>query len=150
MKRVTQIMGEITTASREQSLGIEQENQAIAQMDQVTQQNAAMVEQAVAVAGSLKAQSEDLSSTVGVFMLKETSHGSADEAVAMVERTFASLAENGREATFTDVNSKLSRFRDRDLYVIVYDMNGRNVAHGAKLDSIGQNLLNKKDEDGRL
>ena len=51
VQRVTDIMAEISAASHEQSAGIEQVNQAIAQMDQVTQQNAALVEEAAAAAG---------------------------------------------------------------------------------------------------
>ncbi|MET3372487.1 aerotaxis receptor [Variovorax boronicumulans] len=67
VKRVTDIMGEITTASQEQTSGIEQINQAIAQMDQVTQQNAALVEEASATAQSLQEQAEGLVRAAGVF-----------------------------------------------------------------------------------
>ena len=56
VRRVTDIMGEITAASHEQSAGIAQVNQAIAQMDAVTQQNAALVEEAAAAAESLQDQ----------------------------------------------------------------------------------------------
>ncbi|MDP9910686.1 aerotaxis receptor [Variovorax boronicumulans] len=67
VKRVTDIMGEITTASQEQTSGIEQINQAIAQMDQVTQQNAALVEEASATAQSLQEQAQGLVRAAGVF-----------------------------------------------------------------------------------
>ena len=67
--RVTDIMSEITSASAEQSDGIEQVNTAIAQMDQVTQQNAALVEQAAAAAASMQEQAARLSEVVGVFKL---------------------------------------------------------------------------------
>src|SRR5690606_3663929 len=60
VRRVTDIMGEITAASEEQSAGIEQVNQAVGQMDQVTQQNAALVEEAAAAAASLQEQAEQL------------------------------------------------------------------------------------------
>ncbi|HZE92788.1 MAG TPA: methyl-accepting chemotaxis protein [Rhizobacter sp.] len=149
VKRVTQIMGEITNATREQSLGIDQVNQAVAQMDKVTQQNAAMVEQAAAAAGSLKAQSDELATTVNVFTLKATSHGTSEEAIAMVKKTIAGMAENGIDTTFEEINSKLGRFRDRDLYVAVYDITGRNVAHGANPKLIGRDLIGVKDEDGK-
>ncbi|MDO8652226.1 MAG: methyl-accepting chemotaxis protein [Undibacterium sp.] len=69
IKRVTDIMSEITAASAEQSDGIEQVNQAIAQMDQVTQQNAALVEEAAAAAESLQDQAGNLAQVVGVFQL---------------------------------------------------------------------------------
>jgi methyl-accepting chemotaxis protein len=67
IQRVTDIMGEIASASNEQSRGIEQINQAITQMDEVTQQNAALVEQAAAAAGSLEDQAKHLRAAVAVF-----------------------------------------------------------------------------------
>jgi len=71
VKRVTDIMGEITAASQEQTSGIEQINQAITQMDQVTQQNAALVEEAAAAAQSLQEQAGNLSQIVGTFKLDD-------------------------------------------------------------------------------
>jgi len=70
VKRVTDIMAEISAASVEQSSGIEQVNQAITQMDDVTQQNAALVEQAAAAAESLEEQAEQLTELISTFRLK--------------------------------------------------------------------------------
>jgi methyl-accepting chemotaxis protein len=67
VKRVTDIMGEISAASTEQSQGIEQVNRAITQMDETTQQNAALVEEAAAAAESLQDQAASLSQSVAVF-----------------------------------------------------------------------------------
>jgi methyl-accepting chemotaxis protein len=69
VKRVTDIMAEIMAASQEQSAGIEQVNQAIGQMDQVTQQNAALVEEATAAAQSLQDQAGKLTEVVSLFKL---------------------------------------------------------------------------------
>ncbi len=69
VRRVTDIISEITSASQEQSAGIEQVNQAITQMDEVTQQNAALVEQAAAAAGSLQDQAAELANVVSIFKL---------------------------------------------------------------------------------
>lgn len=69
VKRVTDIMGEITLAGQEQSAGIAQVNQAIAQMDQVTQQNAALVEEAAAAADSMQVQAQELLAVVSTFKL---------------------------------------------------------------------------------
>ncbi|WNV06696.1 methyl-accepting chemotaxis protein [Candidatus Methylospira mobilis] len=69
IKYVTDIMGKITAASREQSSGIEQVNHAISLMDEATQQNAALVEQATAAAESLEEQSNVLAETVHAFKL---------------------------------------------------------------------------------
>jgi methyl-accepting chemotaxis protein len=72
VKRVTDLIGEITSASLEQSSGIGQVNQAITQMDQVTQQNAALVEQSSAAAQSLKEQAARLAEVVSVFKLAQS------------------------------------------------------------------------------
>ncbi|MCC7703866.1 MCP four helix bundle domain-containing protein [Janthinobacterium sp. GW460P] len=70
IRRVTDIMGDIANASHEQSAGIEQVNQAISQMDQVTQQNAALVEEAAAAASSLQDRAVELVDVVAVFRLR--------------------------------------------------------------------------------
>jgi methyl-accepting chemotaxis protein len=69
IRRVTHIMGEISAASREQSAGVAQVGEAVTQMDQATQQNAALVEQSAAAASSLQAQSDQLVQAVAVFTL---------------------------------------------------------------------------------
>ena len=74
VKRVTDIMAEIMAASQEQSIGIEHVNRAIGQMDQGTQQNAALVQEATASAGSLQHQAGHLMDVVSVFKLERSSH----------------------------------------------------------------------------
>ncbi|MEA9676035.1 methyl-accepting chemotaxis protein [Xanthomonas campestris pv. raphani] len=69
VQRVTDIMGEISAASQEQSAGIEQVNQTITQMDETTQQNAALVEEATAAARSMEEQAGHLAEAVSVFKL---------------------------------------------------------------------------------
>ena len=70
VKKVAEIMGEITQASEQQSSGIEQVNRAIGQMDEMTQQNAALVEQAAAAAASMREQAQALLSQVGRFTVE--------------------------------------------------------------------------------
>ncbi|MFJ3045353.1 methyl-accepting chemotaxis protein [Herbaspirillum chlorophenolicum] len=70
VKRVTDIVSEITAATQEQSGGINEVSRAITQMDQTTQQNAALVEQAAAAADSLKGQASNLALVVGRFKLE--------------------------------------------------------------------------------
>ena len=69
VQRVSDIMSEISAASREQEAGIGQVNQAIGEIDAATQQNAALVEQAAAAAESLQVQAGKLTALVGVFKL---------------------------------------------------------------------------------
>jgi methyl-accepting chemotaxis protein len=85
VKRVTDIIGEITAASHEQAQGIEQVNQAIAQMDQVTQQNAALVEEAAAAAQSLQEQADSLSQVVATFKLDDEESAAASPRPAPVQ-----------------------------------------------------------------
>jgi methyl-accepting chemotaxis protein len=87
VRRVTDIMAEITSAGKEQSAGIEQVNEAIAQMDAVTQQNAALVEEATAASQSMQEQAAGLAQLVSVFKL------SADRT-----HTLSAMPRNARAA----------------------------------------------------
>jgi methyl-accepting chemotaxis protein len=78
-RNVTGIVSEISAASEGQSRGIDQINTAMAQMDNATQQNAALVEQAAAAAASLEDQARALVDAVAVFRLRETTRLSAEE-----------------------------------------------------------------------
>ncbi|MXS84542.1 methyl-accepting chemotaxis protein [Nitrosomonas sp. HPC101] len=88
IKRVTDIMGEISAASHGQSLGIEQINQAIAQVDKITRQNTVLVEQAAAASESMREQVDRLSRTVAAFTLEPSS------SQPMVERRGPNRATN--------------------------------------------------------
>ena len=90
IQRVTDIMSEISTASAEQSDGIEQVNRAISEMDGVTQQNAALVEEASAAAVSLQQQADALTTAVSVFKL--AGPALAAPAVTSTKRTALRLA----------------------------------------------------------
>jgi methyl-accepting chemotaxis protein len=87
IRRVTDIMGEISVASAEQGDGIEQINQAVVQMDQVTQQNAALVEEAAAASAAMQDRALSLASVVGVFNLGDGA--AADTAPARPARARA-------------------------------------------------------------
>jgi len=91
IRRVTDIMGEISAASSEQSQGVSQVGEAITQMDQATQQNAALVEQSAAAADSLKTQAGQLVDAVAVFRLSDNTTRHHSSAPAPV-RSSASAA----------------------------------------------------------
>lgn len=78
IRRVTDIMGEISSASAEQALCVAQVGDAVKEIDQTTQQNAALVEEMAAAASSLKSQAQELVSTVGVFRLNNGSQLKTD------------------------------------------------------------------------
>ncbi|MEC4720913.1 methyl-accepting chemotaxis protein [Noviherbaspirillum sp. CPCC 100848] len=77
VKRVNDIMAEITAASHEQSTGLNQVNQAVGRMDQVTQQNAALVEQAAATAESLRQQASSLLQLVSRFEIGDAAQANS-------------------------------------------------------------------------
>ena len=88
VKRVTDIMGEIASASAEQSAGIEQVNMSIIEMDSMTQQNAALVEEAAAAAQSLQDQASELAHVVSIFKLVEgEEQAPAAPAIAQAPKT---------------------------------------------------------------
>jgi methyl-accepting chemotaxis protein len=82
VKRVTGLIGEIADASAEQTAGLEQVNQAISAMDQATQQNAALVEQAAAAAASMRGETGKLSQAIGAFVLPDAAEPASADAVA--------------------------------------------------------------------
>ena len=92
VRRVTDIMGEISAASEEQSNGIDQVAKAVSQMDEVTQHNAALVEEAAAAAQSLETQAEALMVAVAVF---KTDAPAAPAASAAPAKTLSSVSGSG-------------------------------------------------------
>jgi methyl-accepting chemotaxis protein len=82
IKRVTDIVGEISSASTEQSAGVAQIGEAVTQMDQATQQNAALVEESAAAAESLQAQAQQLVAAVAVFKLAQGQRAAGAAAAA--------------------------------------------------------------------
>ncbi len=105
VKRVTDIMADITSASQEQSAGIEQVNQVITQMDEVTQQNAALVEQAAAAGEVLEEQAQMLARTVSFFHM----------AAVVVSGTAPVAAERTRVSNLTRFPAKDAAPRTRPM-----------------------------------
>ncbi|MCX4158064.1 MULTISPECIES: methyl-accepting chemotaxis protein [Paraburkholderia] len=98
VRRVTDIMGEISAASEEQSGGIEQVNRAVVQMDEVTQQNAALVEQAAAAAASLEDQTRQLQAVVNGWKVAGGQTRSVATAAVAAARPQAAARSNGSKS----------------------------------------------------
>jgi methyl-accepting chemotaxis protein len=107
IKRVSEIVAQISAASAEQSLGVQQVGQAVSQMDQVTQQNAALVEESAAAAEGLKQQAHDLVQAVALFKLGTSGHAGA--AAAMAHLPVANDAWNGTERRGEDRAGNVTR-----------------------------------------
>ncbi|MDE2389810.1 MAG: HAMP domain-containing protein, partial [Betaproteobacteria bacterium] len=89
IRNLTDIMSDITSASKEQSSGIEQINQAVTQMDDVTQQNAALVEEAAAAAASLEQQARELVGAISIFNLSQSGVKRAGSVVHLASKRSA-------------------------------------------------------------
>jgi methyl-accepting chemotaxis protein len=90
--QVNSIVSEISAASREQSVGIDEINRAVTQIDQTTQQNAALVEQAAAAAQSMQSQTVALASVVGTFKLADDRHRSDEPQLSLLQRGAPALS----------------------------------------------------------
>ncbi|HEY0847731.1 MAG TPA: methyl-accepting chemotaxis protein [Noviherbaspirillum sp.] len=151
VRHVAEIIKEISAASNEQSAGIESVNQAISQIDGMTQQNAKLVEDAARTASSLNEQAVALLKSVSGFNLGNREHGNADEAVAMVKGGLEFCRAHGKDALIAEIN-KLGkgRFIDRDLYLFVVSVDDSVfVAHGNNPRTLGLGPVSK-DADGKL
>ncbi|MEM5454516.1 methyl-accepting chemotaxis protein [Paraburkholderia phytofirmans] len=101
VQRVTDIMGEIAAASEEQSSGISQVGRAVTQMDEVTQQNAALVEQAAAAAASLQDQAGRLRDTVSAFRVNSADVAVQNSAAVAARRVTATATAAAPQAAAT-------------------------------------------------
>ena len=81
--------------------------------------------------------------------LAKSEFASADEATAMVKQGVAFLKANGKDKGYAAISSKAGPFNDRDLYLVVYGLDGMVHAHGANEKMIGKNLIDLKDVDGK-
>jgi len=75
--------------------------------------------------------------------------GTAAEAEAMVKKAVQLIKTEGKEKAFVEINNPKGTLVDRDLYIFVYDMNGKCVAHGFNPKMIGKDLIEMKDKDGK-
>jgi len=75
--------------------------------------------------------------------------GTKEEAEALVKKAINMIKTEGKEKAFAEINNPKGKFVDRDLYIFVYDLNGKCLAHGFNSKMIGKDLLEMKDADGR-
>lgn len=76
-------------------------------------------------------------------------HASAKDAEAMVKKGITFLKANGNAKGYAEITSKQSQFKDRDLYLVVYGLDGKVWAHGANEKMVGRVLIDLKDVDGK-
>lgn len=83
------------------------------------------------------------------FPAQAAEHGSANEAKAMVQKAIDAMKKHGVEATVAEINKRDGQYQDRDLYVVVYDMNGKNLAH-LNPKMVGKEMFDLIDVDGKF
>jgi cytochrome c len=76
-------------------------------------------------------------------------NATAKEAEAMVKKGIVYIKANGKDKGYAEVTSKQSQFKDRDLYLVVYQLDGKVLAHGANEKMVGRVLIDLKDVDGK-
>lgn len=76
--------------------------------------------------------------------------GSAKDAEAMVKKAIGHIKADGKDTAYTDFTEKKSGWVDRDIYVVVYGMDGKVYAHGQNPKMVGKDLIEMKDADGKL
>lgn len=72
-----------------------------------------------------------------------------DEAVAMVKKAVVFIGQQGADKAYAEITKKGGQFTDRDLYVVVYGLDGKVLAHGANEKLVGKDLLDAQDVDGK-
>ena len=132
-------MSQISTATTEQSTGLNEISCAVAQLDEITQRNAQMVDNAAAQAHSLEERAAGLVKAVSGFRLQQ---GTAGEAVALVERAVAMRNNCTSEAFLHKLTDPASGFHDRDMYVFALNAEGTYLAFGGNRAKVGSSVHN--------
>lgn len=146
VRDVASSMARISESSNEQSNSLGEITTAIRQLDEITQQNAAMVEQAVSQASALQNRASVLAEAVSVFQLQQ---GSADEARRLVEQALSLRRSLGsRDAFVREVTLANNKLFDRDMYVFILDSSGRYLAFGGNPAKVGTRVQDVPGIDG--
>lgn len=144
IREVAESLQVIQSNTAEQSTGLDQIVQALAQIDAITQQNAQMVDAAFHSSSQLKERAEHLAQAVGSFKLRQ---GSADEAARLVKRA-SSLFQTAGERALQQITTAAKDFTDRDMYVFALDRQGHYRAFGGRPEKVGSSVNESPGVDG--
>jgi methyl-accepting chemotaxis protein len=128
----------ISSSSTTQSEGLAAITQTVGNLDEITRENAVLVQESSSASQALVARADKLHEAVGTMRLRQ---GSADEAMALLERAKAHVAEMGRAQALLDFHAADGGYIDRDLYVFSIDRSGVFDAMGANHALVGQSVL---------
>ena len=134
IRTLAHTMSEIATSAAEQSTGLKEISSAVGQLDQITQQNAQMVEYAVAQTETLQGRASTLAQAVASFRLQQ---GTAEEAVALVSQAAQLHRRLGGEQFLRTLTDPAQPYHDRDMYVFALDAAGTYRAFGGNPAKVG-------------
>lgn len=136
----------ISTASAEQSNGLAQISEAIRHLDEITQSNGKMAEDAKDASIDLETRARALTQAVSTFKLRQ---GTADEAYALVKKAAALYHVNGISTLQRITDDHDKAFADRDMYVFAFNRAGQYLAFAGNPAKLQVNLMNVSGLDGR-
>ncbi len=147
VQQVNDLISEIADASSSQSNGVDEISRAVTQLDHVTQQNAALVEEATSVAMSFEEEAARLVDVVGAFKVDRMEE--RDHAVALVKRAAAHVQAVGIEQACRDFKDPNGGFMHGEFYVFANDVNGVQLCNPRSPQADGQVTIDKKDAKGK-
>lgn len=146
--QVTGELGAIARASREQSAGVEEINNAIAQVDAVTQQNAALVEEAAGAAEAFQQEAARLADVVGRF--KTDRNDDRGRVISLVKQAVEHVRRHGVQRACADLNDPHGPFVRGEDYVFALAGNGQQLAYAPDPTIVGRNNVDEKDPTGKV
>ncbi|MCB1996926.1 MAG: cache domain-containing protein [Rhodoferax sp.] len=135
VQTVSQTLRGIADSSSQQSAGLQEITASVGSLDEITRENAALVEQSSTASHALVNRAGKLREAVVTMRLRQ---GSADEAMALAQRAAVHMADAGREQAMLDLHDAAGPFIDRDMYIFGFDRNGIYVIQGSKPAMVGQ------------
>ncbi|WP_423709793.1 methyl-accepting chemotaxis protein [Undibacterium sp. WLX3042] len=139
-------INEISSASDEQSNGLAQISEALKHLDEITQSNGGMAEQARSMAIHLEQRATYLTKAVAGFHLRQ---GTADEAYLMVKKAVELFQRRGKAALAEITSDKDRQFSHKDMYVFAFNREGQYLAFGGNAEKLKLNLFHLSGLDGR-
>ncbi|MCB1997303.1 MAG: cache domain-containing protein, partial [Rhodoferax sp.] len=132
---VSETLRGIAESSQQQSEGLQEITASVGSLDEITRENAALVEQSSTASHALVNRAGKLREAVVTMRLRQ---GSTDEAMALAQRAAEHIAQVGREQAMQDLHDPTGPFIDRDMYIFGFDRSGLYVIQGSKPAMVGQ------------
>lgn len=147
IREVRDLIDAVARASEEQNAGVVEIGRALSQLENVTQQNAALVEEGAAATAAFEQEATRLIDVVGAFKVDRMQD--RDAAVALVKRALAHIHVVGSKQAFRDIDNPMGQFVEGERYVYVWDINGPMLASPVSQHLLGHDMRDQVDADGK-